>query len=673
MNKVIPMIALLYFMCYQLFGQNVLSYEQETGILSIPYIKPPGKPTVNGKDPQWRYMVEFGNGNYASGAIPRKFKDTIKTYPNYSKTGTYEVKLYLTPHYSNEFPPDPISTKIEVEQLAPPNAEFVNRSASSTVSLTTNVGHEAIRKHPIRVIATHRNQNTFPTDGYLIFLYNHLDDVKKLKVDPFAYLEDSEGSYYTLNNGKKAIEPVDISPFQLIDQISKGKYQEELRKTIQDYRGRKVFKSYELGSGEQRNLFFTIVGDESLEAKKSLDKEYLTEAIWLPEAPSARSEYIESSRYNYRVVPGHDPNTNVLSPNPAFYSTGRQQRFINTITFKNHGKGTVKDVTVKLEVSPDLDVDSVRIISSACKPSFEVAIDTFYSDMEARECIKKSVSAARDSLFITFYNINLKRGEKATLVYTIPAKEGRPRNTYTKGIISFLGAEDKRLRRAKVAWKKRGRSLNFGLNFGHQLEGFHNRHGLDCFAENFVFSLNLENRPLDRGWNFGYGLAAGRYQFERLIPSGISCDNSMFSLAESFQFFNVDLLANVSYQLNRWIRVQGSAGLALPIYGKVQFSRTYRSSTYIGEHSFGWIDRQVEDPEACLALHMADLELRRASPGLATGLSLEVGHQHIATGGLRYLSHYYPNLYSSNSAHITNWQLFIRFNLPTYREIQGVQ
>lgn len=500
----------------------------------------------------WGYLWEFGDGHYSREEKP--------SYA-YAETGTYRVKVYLTPQYSTSKP------KLYTEVLnfeAGRNRQTpqYETSAKSLPYVTTN--HEPVREEEMLVVLHYKKPEESVGEGYIALGYNQ----SEFSGQDFRLLD--WGTYYD----EEIVEPT-----------AKADIATNIRnfmdKKMRDYEEEKIFRFTNMKPNEERRIFLRM----EVSNKVKIGEDLSFTALVLPETGDF-NEKKSIFEFPMRIEASHDPNRMRVNRQKIAYNKKRPREVVYRVEFQNKGKGSADKVKIAIPLDSGLDSSSIRIIdykpdSLACPICPEDVDMSVYN----QSCLEKKTTT--DSVFFIFHNIQL-HGKK---------EDGLKGKEFTKGELVYAiktnGLKQAKVRaKAGIIFPAQPTIWTNGVSTQYRLKRFGFKAGLnipvhfcDAFApdteisplKNFTAGFTFSDVPVRSG--FGWEVEANYAQsfYTRGLVREIPSD--YFNILEEDVFSEMKLgylnvTGQIKYTFNSLFSVGAGAGPAFLLSGTAD---TYRA------------------------------------------------------------------------------------------------
>ena len=388
---------------------------------------PPNLTAIKGisQKPFCRYHWEFGDGQYSSKEFVARHR--------YAKKGSYNVRLYLTPCYTNDFvePLKELPVNVTVTAVSLP------LSMKSAIGITTSDNPR--EGEDMVAIVSYRSMTAGVSTGTLLLFFNEKSVSKQGKV------LNTEGSLIRNHNGEKQV---------LTSNVFDNDYR--LSKAKKDYVDCLIFELPQMTTSTQ-NIFITFKNNPAI---FNMLNKYLT-----MKAAVVANGKTEIAELSVRVEKSHDPNDMDAYPSTMSFRNIMEKEFAYRIRFQNTGEGKVRSVVVTAN-RPEQTTGKVELLDYSpkcpiCPLGYEM------KNGSSPPCL--DTIFGKDTLEFRFYNINVlgtrqKGVEDETLTegfvkYRLVPKRGIVKTPVSsKATINFNG-ELKRTNTASVAFAP-------GLSFG---------------------------------------------------------------------------------------------------------------------------------------------------------------------------------------------------------------
>ena len=461
---------------------------------------------------------------------------------------------------------------------------------------------------------------------------------------------NSEGLYY----GNQLVKSSWNKFLSRFPEVAKGIQSTYAKQYLSSY----IYRSEGLFPGEVRQLFLTLVGNKNL-AKKLDKKIKLTiSALWIPDGSRFYKSKNESI-YTFSIEKIHDPNRIKVDPRIVAYRKGYPKEMTYNIQIKNSGKGTVIRAKIRLGISKDLDMETIRLDSSQTNPTCSICRPGF--DKERDRCIEieKKILNQLDSLIFTFHNIGLEGKKKANIVFRIKSKDRRPKFTILGGEVHFEGnSKPKTLNDSKLKWVKRSWGINVGYNIFPRIKGFTPVDG--NVLGNFEVGINRQFSGVGKGkgWTYGVELHYFANQFQKVNSFEIVDEfltTGSYQQVEVFRTHEIGIRVMGGIQVNNFIALKALGGLSLPVWTRLDLQGNVNG--YIDQTS---VNLGLFQKIQSTSFFDNDLDISKIGMGFQSGLVLEVGDIHSLMGGISYTQGFYPWFYHNACAFSTRVQLNLK-------------
>lgn len=301
------LLSLLLLLCmYTAQAQRgFIQYAYAKNEFRILNVDPPVSSPKSSKPAVWgNYFWEFGDGHYSF--------DSVAVH-NFPRPDLYEVKVFLTPHYSFS---KPVSYSRKFSVNAPQGPPPVYSLGGRRVSMESTGGDYLVPGHEMQFVVHYQAPpDRAVEEGYVLLFYNNRRETNrfKIKFDPLRFLE--ERLYYreeAMGDDFFSLPRSGLPPAGLAAA-------NELFNQHNDVR---IFKVQSLKAGQERRLFCTIASDQRLENHQDKDRELSVTAFWLPLGGSFDEK---KDRYVHKmeVLEVHDPNRIKVRKRTAYYLPGQ--------------------------------------------------------------------------------------------------------------------------------------------------------------------------------------------------------------------------------------------------------------------------------------------------------------------------------------------------------------
>ena len=247
MTKRLLLLSLSLFLWGLVHSQGgYIQYYYAKNQFRIVNPEPPVTSPKSSKPAVWgNYFWEFGDGHYSFDSV------AIHHFP---KPDSYEVNLYLTPHYSYSEPLH-YSKRFSVNdpQGPPPTYSLGGR----WVSMESTGGDYLVPGHEMQFVVHYQAPpDKSIEEGYVLLFLNNKEEngTFSIKFDPMLFVE--ERLYY----GEEALED---DFFSLPQQGFPAAGLAKAKELFNQHEDLRIFKVGKLKAGQEQRLFCTIATDHA--------------------------------------------------------------------------------------------------------------------------------------------------------------------------------------------------------------------------------------------------------------------------------------------------------------------------------------------------------------------------------------------------------------------------
>ncbi|MEN0046487.1 MAG: PKD domain-containing protein [Bacteroidota bacterium] len=699
------MRTILYtIIVFQLFVAPSFSQEiqYKNNTFSISDLDPPTQAAGAKRPAYWKFFWEFGDGNYSASNLPKYC---------YSESGTYTVRVCLTPHYSH----DATKTITETFTIKADNNcknSVVSGRMRGAVKIDTDAANELVPDNDIQVILEYQMPVT-ANQGYLIFLYNSDQEQKasKLSFSPLTYKYNPR-----LHGAKKmnAIEPTNMSIREKAKLYLLNQLNEEGCSAV----------GFECSGKpkEIQRVFLTISASPALDTiilKKKKDELITTlKAVFVPKNAGFDADKMSDS-YRLKMLSVHDPNKlEVLPRNVVLYNRAKPQKLIYTVHFENKGGKAAERVILKVPWDQNLDRSSIEVLdrdpkeTSVC-PNCNT-LPNYDPVSGSKSCFEMDTTQA-DTVYFTFHNVLLKREKgiggrefaQGYVKFKVNSTSEKKDVTELAAKIVFEGGDEFETNTVRNQWKHQGIGLKIGRNIGgggnydrsyedESFAGFDRAY--DDFQNWFNIGIYQRRNYVRNGWTLfaGWEASVAGFGFEHRRSDLLFNDfepTDRVTLEERISMQTLDLQAQTEYRIGGLLAVGAGGGLSIPLFGKGNFrGNIFSSSDYedftgtaegffdndfirteLFEESFQIEGQFRDEVESSFGLFNnrnqedaiifnEDVSSRFAIGGMMHWF-IEGGLLSNVALGLRQDFRFYPNAYKQQCLKYNNFELYLRLNL----------
>lgn len=659
-------LTLFLLLLHSAQGQRgFIQYNYAKNEFRLQNVAPPVTSPKSSKPAVWgNYFWEFGDGHYSF--------DSVAVH-NFPRPDLYEVKVFLTPHYSFSKPVS-FSKKFSVNQPqgAPPVYSLGNR----WVSMESTGGDYLVPGHEMQfVIHYQAPPGQRIEDGYVLLFFNNKKEngTFKIKFDPMLFRE--ERLYY----GEEALGD---DFFSLPQEGLPAAGLAAAKELFNEHEDLRIFKVGALKPGQEQRLFCTIATDQRLEDHQDKDRELTMTALWLPRG-SLFDEDKNRFVHKMEVLEVHDPNRIKVLKNTAYYLPNRRTRLNYKVDFQNKAKGVVEDVVVYVPLSKELNIKTIQIQEEYLDPIVPECPEGEASEAAACYQVETRESTDQDSLVFTFQNIALegtkatgffqnKKSTKGRLAFSVENRQKRVTNTKMRAFIFFKGSQEIiKTQITTTRWRQRSFNLSLGQNVGQQAANYANT--ANNFGQQFNIGLSVQDAPLGRGLLFGLQANATAFHFTRqdvteIAPQALLPNGGIWSRSEIIDLRLLEAKAFAGFQLNRFLRMYGGLGYSVPLKAELTLE-AFAANTPESEPIF--YDRSSTDLGVLAAkdpLSIFEQEIdAKQSTGVHAFIGVEMGLPNDLALGLSHERRHFPQSYNQACSHIRSWRVYLKGKLFAFR------
>ncbi|MEM9548539.1 MAG: hypothetical protein AAGA77_21315 [Bacteroidota bacterium] len=664
-----------------------IEYHAEKDSIVIENLSPPDTIAKNPNNPYWRSFWEYGDSHYSF--------DTLRHVYRYDETGTKEVRVMLTPHYS--FNNTKTLTKFIQPQEISNAPKIYPISENKYVHIESSARNELVPDNEIRVVVHYSlPPNVNAEEGYLFIFFNNKTEMllhempfHPFRSDTLAYGDRLYGGYDSDIFDFKA-EPW-VARESLITQM--------VDEVASDYASAKIIKC-PIQKGQDKRLFFSLISSPEL-SKLVLggEKENLNvhiRALWVYEGVNINATNI-SARYNYKMLSVHDPNEiKILRPkgNP-YYHPKRRQTFEFEVHFENKGGRAAKNVDVIVPWPDNLDYNTIQIVGRDPAPKDNCADCPPDFDMETgkQSCfmIDTSLIATNDTLFFKFLNVGLmgkqepglsdKKYTKGLVRFTVKSNGKYTGVQQAKATIHLEGDNPLRTKVKKKQWRMRSICPSMGGTLFAGMPNFNfNNNQLSRY---YTLGISLINAPLYSGYGRRWELSSSGLGFIGRKSDDIQGDTQVQLTNEEIDLQTIDFQFFLEKRMKGIFSVGAGIGPSIPISGEGEItSRQFSAqdippgftlddiaqSSELFDDLFpeiGDISEEVNSSFGLLNSFADNSIISNRSIGFVGSLFVEVGFLSKYALGIRSNYRIYPGSYKERCLQIRDTRFYLRISLFT--------
>lgn len=391
------------------------------------------------KRPFYEYLWEFGDGNYSREAAPSHV---------YTTGGPKVVRLHVVNNYAVGRP-QPGQVVITPAQLAdtPQNTEAIEGV------LRLEAFQDAVPERQVCLILSYRNTNPQPLSGRLVLFFNEQERTfRQFIPHGTARLYDQElADHNWLNQGGM------MGAFALSPENSKS-----LQEARSAYREHRVWQFNSLQENETRHIFLTLLPQTELLSHEGAEARLTAFLI-----PDGIAGGVRQFDLDLPIRKSYDPNKMTVSPQIMGFRNIEDKTIRYRVLFQNEGDGPADLVRLKVDLSSNLDPESLEVID------WSPECDTCSLSMNTN-CLQ--VETKEDHLVFSFRGIALpgtqdpnlrrKKFSKGYIEYTLSIKENAKKRRLLSQTLIQMDYDSLETNKVRTRFRP-GNSL--GLRAGYSL------------------------------------------------------------------------------------------------------------------------------------------------------------------------------------------------------------
>lgn len=632
----------------QLTSLSIITYDESTKVFRLtrePDLIPYGTDVRN--KPYWTYFWEFGDGHFSEEISPEHY---------YSRPGTYQVSLHLSPRYALNSPKE-ISLRLTVSGGRPDSLKY--ELQGKHINLTLSTPNTVVPGQKINMALMYGNGSSESTieNGYLFFFFNQHKEVP-VSYKRFSVVDDIR----TFRDG-----PAESSVFQLVENITSSGIRKAITSEVNNYENTVAFKIDELGAEEQRNIFLTMMVDQRLIGMQNRDRKLSITAIFVPESGEF---YRDRHRIEKELVilSVHDPNRIEVDEEVLYFHNKVERKLTYTIDYQNKEGGSVNDVTLKIPIDRGLDLESASVRS--LDPYLPACPSGLVPDTLSCMDFQKIEGADGDSVKVILHNIGLagkksiqqKRASKGQVQLNISSDSRTTPQNNTFAEIYFDQVAPIRTNMATTSWRRRSVFLRpqFEMGLISDVFNFDPQEAIDRFGGGFA----IMDAPLGKG--LAYGLEATYTSLSFSRHQNYFEDDILKQRREFTRLQLIDLNFLLGYQPRGNIRLSTGLGGSFPLMGRTKLLELTEDISSVApsfittqsiEADYGLLKSGNNDNPAMFPDPIPQ------SLGIYWRVALEVGSLDKLSIGISHDYRYFPKLYYDACGHMQTYALFLRMRL----------
>ncbi|MEZ4826344.1 MAG: PKD domain-containing protein [Bacteroidia bacterium] len=639
------MITGLYIFSFLRLDAQIITAEKtgNTYRFSLnPKPAPPIRPQGSTTAPRWLYFWEFGDGHYSEDETP------VHTF---SQAGSFDVTVWLTPAYSLD-KPKKFYQKIQITQSGktPPEKIYPILNTSSAIRLTSN-NNELVPREDMQLVVHY-----LPPPGYssgkIVLAFNEKLSVRK----SFRYT--GARTYY----GEKEIADI----FSDAGIKGNAEYLQFVESQTNDYQSVVAFSYNQTTPGEASRLFLTLHTETP-----PIGTEIGVRAFLIPDKGALRKTGTTTSK-TMIIQASHDPNRITVIPRTIEYPVSIDTFLTYRVFFQNKGEGDANEVTVKVNLDPSLDPETIEVIDARIgSDSCLICNDSLAERESCLEVIRNP-----DHVSFIFHYIRLSgtkgietinnlttRGEVAYRIRprTIPGETAPSVKDidaiFTRASIKFDTENDTIItNQIDTQIRLRVTGIKAGYNLGRPLSELVSS---ATALSNVLLGVTFSDNPVHKGKAFQSEIAYSSYRFSRDKSQLLVSENDPFRRDSvhtrlSLNLFYLDVLAQSRFHFNDYIGVGFGGGFSTLLAGAGKYEARLKkgiSQQTVEEKvrtGLLFLGKQYESIEFASG-DVFDPEIRN-NPGsyLALNMFAELGLGKVNKGpmaGFRYGSRFQSGLF----------------------------
>ncbi|MCK8522537.1 PKD domain-containing protein [Aquimarina sp. D1M17] len=336
-----------------------ISYDIDGNQVTFGAEMPPLNQIAGAPKAFYTYYWEFGDGNYSFQQNPKH---------TYTKSGTYNAKLWSTNNYDNGKPPESRPRSVTIDNS-------LDEASTSSTSLFTEDEDLLIRRNrePIPdqemvLVTSYKNNNNYVSSGKLYLFYNDyqfknnnfvLSDTRLHhgeRIVPLNAISEvlPENDDHTLLASSSST--LHRNTLFVQDTTKRRNLPLTLEESKALYRDYQVIEFNDMQPGEERNIFRT------LRTTPEMIKD--TSAI-----VTLRSVYVPDDNFDnhtvkdteMEIVTSHDPNKMSSNGWLMNYRLVRFKRLKFKVRFQNNGEGPANTIRLESDTPEMFDKSTLRI------------------------------------------------------------------------------------------------------------------------------------------------------------------------------------------------------------------------------------------------------------------------------------------------------------------------
>lgn len=536
----------------------------------------PLKPVGGTTQPKWLYFWEFGDGHYSEEEFPVHI---------FSKTGQYEVAVYLTPAYSldrgRKFTQ---SIQISKSGTTLPEKSYPLLTSASAIRLTSN-NNELVMREEMQLVVHY-----LPPPGYssgkIVLAFNEKLSTRK----SFRYI--GARTYH----GEKPIADIYADP----SVAGNPEYLSYLESQASEYQNVVAYSYSSTTSGKPARLFVTLQVESP-----HVGTQIGIRSFFIPDKGPIRKIGTSFTK-TMMILASHDPNRITVIPRTMDYPVSVDTSITYRVFFQNKGEGNANGIRVRVNIDPALNPDSLEVLEAIiASEDCPICNDSL---AERASCLE--VQKLEGFVDFVFKNVRLagtkgaetlnNQTTKGEIVYRIKPIVAEGDKTaevpdvdafFTRAAIKF-DTEDDTIFTNMIDLQVRQRTLGIkiGYNLGRNLsELISSANDLS----NVFAAVTFADNPVHKGRAFESELAYSGYRFTRDKSQLYISENDPFrrdsiQTSLSLNLYYLDVLAQSRFHFNDWVGIGFGGGFSTLLAGAGQYEAKLKQ-----EQSVQTVNQQI--------------------------------------------------------------------------------